>query len=248
MQHTQASSKEFRFSVVVPVLNEQEHINAVIDHLRSQDTGGNCEIIVVDGDPQGSTIKLIQDKLVVTAVSDKGRACQMNAGAALTRGEILLFLHADTRLPDGAFGKIWEVLQNTEYVGGAFDLGIDSDRFGLKLIALRARLRCHRTRIPYGDQAIFLRKKYFDEIGRYKEIAFMEDVELMGRIKKRGDRIFIFRDRVKTSPRRWEKEGIIYTTVRNKIVANLYKLGVSPERLAKYYRNHGDHADEQSGA
>jgi len=248
MHQIQTNLNECRFSVVVPVLNEQEHINSVIDHLRGQDPEGECEIIVVDGNAQGGTIKLIQDEDIVSVVSDKGRARQMNAGAALARGQILLFLHADTRLPDGAFDKIWRVMENTEYVGGAFDLGIDSDRFGLKLIALRARLRCHRTRIPYGDQAIFLRRKYFDEIGGYREIAFMEDVELMGRIKKRGDRIFIFRDRVKTSSRRWEKEGIIYTTVRNKIVANLYKLGVSPEKLAKYYRNHGDHADDKSGA
>jgi rSAM/selenodomain-associated transferase 2 len=248
MQHVQADSWELRFSVVVPVLNEQEKIKTIIEHLRSQDSNGGCEIIVVDGDPKGSTINLIQDKDVVTAVSEKGRAFQMNAGAALAHGEILLFLHADTRLPDSAFVKIWEVLQDDTYVGGAFDLGINSDRFGLKLIALRARLRCRRTRIPYGDQAIFLRRRYFEEIGCYKEIVFMEDVELMLRIKKRGDRIFIFRDRVKTSPRRWEKEGIIYTTVRNKIVANLYKLGVSPTKLAKYYRNHGEEADDMTGA
>jgi rSAM/selenodomain-associated transferase 2 len=162
----------------------------------------------------------------------------MNAGAVVARGEILIFLHADTRLPPGALKKINTVLENEKYVGGAFDLRIDSDRLFLKYIAARASLRSRLNRIPYGDQAIFIRKNYFDKIGRFKEIPLMEDVELMRRIKRRGDKIFILRDRVKTSARRWEREGVFYTTLKNQMLVNLYYLGVSPDKLAKYYRRH----------
>ncbi|MHC4456103.1 MAG: TIGR04283 family arsenosugar biosynthesis glycosyltransferase [Planctomycetota bacterium] len=228
------------FSIIIPVINEQGQINSVIAHIRSQTFDGDYEIIVVDGDPQGSTIKLIQDKDVVSITSQRGRARQMNAGADIARGRTLLFLHADTKLPPNALKKINQVLQNDKYVGGAFDLGVDSERWLIKAIAARARIRSHLTRIPYGDQAIFIRKEYFDKIGRFKDIPLMEDVELMRRIKRRGDKIFILRDCVITSPRRWEKEGVFYTTLRNMVLVTLYRFGVRPDKLARFYRNHHD--------
>ena len=226
------------FSIIVPVLNEADQINSTIEYLHKQKMDGICEIIVVDGGPDGGTIKNIQNKSVKAITSQKGRGKQMNAGAEIACGEILVFLHADTKLPPDAFEKISKVLENEKYVGGAFDLGIDSEKLLLKYIAARARLRSHLNRIPYGDQAIFIRKSYFDKIGRFKEIPLMEDVELMHRIKKRGDKIFILPDRVKTSPRRWEIEGVFYTTLRNQVLVNLYYLGVNPDKLAKYYRRH----------
>jgi rSAM/selenodomain-associated transferase 2 len=159
----------------------------------------------------------------------------MNTGAAVAHGEILIFLHADTTLPDNALGKISRALQDRNYVGGAFDLRIDSDRLFLKYIATRASLRSRWNRIPYGGQAIFIRKKYFDQIGGDKEIPLMEDIDLMRRIKKDGKQIVIFSDKVITSARRWESEGALYTTLRNQILVRLFYLGVSPHRLAKYY-------------
>lgn len=227
-------------SIVIPVRYEAERINSLIKHIRSQRSDGVYEIIVVDGDSHGTTIKTIQDKNVICITSREGRACQMNAGAAAALGKVLIFLHADTRLPPGALVKIKKVLENDKYVGGAFDLAIDSNRLFLKYIAVRASMRSRLNRIPYGDQGIFIRKSYFDKIGRFKEIPLMEDIDLMRRIKKRGDKIFIFRDRVTSSPRRWEKEGILYTTIRNQILIGLYYLGVRPEKLAEYYRRHSD--------
>jgi hypothetical protein len=100
---------------------------------------------------------------------------------------------------------------------------------------VRASLRSRWNRIPYGDQAIFLRKKYFDRIGGFKDIPLMEDVELMRRIKKDGRKISILPDKVMTSARRWQRDGAIYTTVRNRVLVVLFRLGVSPGRLAKYY-------------
>ncbi len=222
-------------SVVIPVLNEYDQINDTIEELRKKDEGTECEIIVVDGDGGGSTIKAIRDSEVRTTISQKGRGRQMNAGAAIAKGDIIIFLHADTVLPDGATGKIRRTLENEKYVGGAFDLGIDSERALLKWIAAKASLRSRLNRIPYGDQAIFLRRRYFQDIGGFEEIPVMEDVELMRRVKRRRDKICILRDKVRTSARRWETEGALYTTIRNRILVGLYYLGVSPERLSRFY-------------
>jgi rSAM/selenodomain-associated transferase 2 len=233
--YTRQTTNECIFSIIVPVLNEADQINPLIEHIHNQGFGPLYEVIVVDGDPQGGTVRIIQDKDVIAITTEKGRGRQMNAGAAVARGEILIFLHADTKLPDGALEKINRALEDQNYVGGAFDLRIDSDRLFLKYIATRASLRSRWNRIPYGDQAIFIRKKYFDQIGGYKEIPLMEDVDLMRRIKKDGKQIVIFPDKVRTSARRWESEGALYTTLRNQILVRLFYLGVSPHRLAKYY-------------
>ena len=223
-------------SIIVPVLNEQGQINSLIEHINGQDYDGDFEIIIVDGDPQCGTIKAISDNSVICITSSKGRARQMNAGAAIARGAILIFLHADTKLPVCALQKISQVLGNPKYIGGAFDLGIDSDRLILKYIAVRASFRSRLNQIPYGDQAIFIRKNYFDKIGGFRDIPLMEDVDLMRRIKKDGKKIHILRDKVITSARRWENEGAVYTTLRNQIIVFLYYLGVSHHKLAKLYK------------
>lgn len=232
---TTESQSQCHFSIVIPVLNEGDRINALIEHLHNQGFESSYEIIVVDGDPQGGTVKAIQSEDVVTITTEKGRGRQMNAGAAMSSGDILIFLHVDTILPDGALNKISRALDKQDYVGGAFDLKIDSDRLFLRYISVRASLRSRWNRIPYGDQAIFMRKQYFDRIGGFKDIPLMEDVDLMRRIKKDGRKIHILPDKVTTSARRWQRDGALYTTVRNHILVVLFRLGVSPDRLAKYY-------------
>jgi hypothetical protein len=136
-----------------------------------------------------------------------------------------------------AFQRIESLIERKEYVGGAFDLGIKSDKFIFKMIGTLSSLRSRLNKIPFGDQAIFIRREYFNQIGGYKEIPLMEDVELMRRIKKSRKKIWIFYDRVMTSPRRWEKEGVIYCTLRNWAMQALYLLGVSPHKLANFYKN-----------
>jgi len=231
----QQESNQYGFSIIIPVLNEIGQINSLIEHLRKQKHKSFYEIIVVDGDQQGTTAGVIQDTDVNTIITDKGRGRQMNAGAAQASGEVLIFLHVDTTLPDNALEKISRALQGTDYVGGAFDLKIDSDRLFLRYISARASLRSRWNRIPYGDQAIFIRKKYFEQIGGFKEIPLMEDVDLMRRIKKDGKKIVILPDKVTTSARRWERDGVLYTTMRNQILLRLFYLGISPHILAKYY-------------
>lgn len=222
-------------SVILPVWKEVSIINHTIGNILSSEYRADMEIIVVDGSAEGETIHAVQNKKVQKIVSEKGRSQQMNAGATIARGGILLFLHADTLLPRNALHAISSIMQKKELVGGAFDLGIDSPRSVFRLIETAASLRSRITRIPYGDQGIFIRKDYFHAIGGFKEIPLMEDVDLMRRIKKAGDKICILPLKVKTSPRRWEKEGIVRCTLRNWTLITLYCLGFSPEKLTKLY-------------
>jgi rSAM/selenodomain-associated transferase 2 len=223
-------------SVIVPVYNEEEHINVAIPALYAVCGGDEVEVIIVDGNPKGNTLAAAEDRRITRALSDKGRARQMNRGASLASCDVFLFLHADTQLPPGAFSLISEALDDPRVVGGAFDLGIDAEGFAYRLIERLASLRSRLTRIPYGDQAIFLRRDYFHAIGGYREIALMEDVELMRRIRRSGDEIRILPHPVLTSARRWREEGMLYCTIRNWSIFTLYMLGVSPEKLARFYR------------
>ncbi len=231
------SVNSIKFSIIVPVFQEGERINDLLGYLNRLDSEKNLEIIVVDGAKEKDTLRAIHSNHVIKISSGKGRAKQMNAGASVANGEILIFLHADTELPGQALKKIYSLIVEKAYVGGAFDLGIKSDKFIFKIVSTSASLRSRLSRIPFGDQAIFIRREYFNQIGGYKEILLMEDVELMRRIKKSGNKIRIFHDRVMTSPRRWEKEGVIYCTLRNWTLQALYFLGMSPDRLAKFYES-----------
>ena len=221
----------------MPVFHEGDRINNLMEHLYQLDEEKTCEIIVVDGTQEKDTLRAIHSNHVIKVSSEKGRAKQMNAGASMANGEILIFLHADTELPILSFKKICAVMEQEKYVAGAFDLGIKSNKLIFKIIAFLASLRSRLNRIPYGDQAIFIRREYFNKIDGYKEIPLMEDVELMKRIKKSGHKIWIFHDRVRTSPRRWEKEGVICCIFRNWVLQTLYALGTSPHKLVRFYKS-----------
>ena len=233
-----------KFSIIIPVLNESSIINDQINRLTSLITKEPYEIIVVDGDPRADTLQALRNKKnMVCLTSPPGRANQMNLGAKNAEGEILIFLHADTELPHNALDRITSIMERGQYIGGAFDLGIKSDKLMLKLIENIASWRSRLTRIPYGDQAIFIKNDYFFNIGGFQDIPLMEDVVLMKRIKKLGGKIFIIPERVFTSPRRWEKEGILYCTIRNWLLLSLFHLGISPNKLAQYYPSEGSHSD-----
>ena len=222
-------------SVVIPVYRESDRINRLIDHLRRLDPDHRCEIIVVDGEPRCGTLAVIRDKRVVTLRSEKGRARQMNAGATVARGRTLLFLHADTYLPSDGIALILSAMADPRYVGGAFGFSIDSERRVLRCVSALVSIRSRLTRLPLGDHGIFIRTEYFFRIGGYRDFPIMEDLELMRRIKLRGDRITVLRPRVTTSARRIEREGLLYCTFRNISLMWLYSLGASPERLKRYY-------------
>jgi rSAM/selenodomain-associated transferase 2 len=224
-------------SVIVPVFRETKTINPFLKTLQAVFPAPAHEIIVVDGSPAGDTLAAVALPQVKTIHSGKGRAMQMNHGAAMAGGEILLFLHADTRLPENAPELITNQLsRDRDLVGGAFSLGIDDERISLKVIEWSANLRSRLTRVPYGDQSIFLRKAYFDRVGGFMEIPIMEDLELMTRIRKKGGKIHILKQKSVTSSRRWKKEGIAACTLRNWLIRLLYHLGIPADRLAALYK------------
>lgn len=164
-----------------------------------------------------------------------GRAVQMNIGALAASGEILLFLHADTRLPTGFDVMICTALQQTGTVAGAFALRIDASQWGLRLVEWGVNWRSRFCQMPYGDQAIFVTKDLFHQIGAFPELPIMEDFELIRRLQRHG-KITIIDVQVITSARRWLQKGVCQTTLINQIIIVAYLLGVPPERIVNWYR------------
>jgi rSAM/selenodomain-associated transferase 2 len=160
---------------------------------------------------------------------------QMNAGAAASVGDVLLFLHADTHLPDNFDAKVMAAASENGFCAGAFSLGIGSDARGLRFIERVANWRSRFFQMPYGDQALFVCRDLFNEIGGFPDFPIMEDFELIRRLRRKGQ-ISILADSVKTSPRRYLNFGVLKTWCLNQIIIAAYFLGVSPERLACWYR------------
>jgi uncharacterized protein len=229
---------EPKLSIIIPVLHEGDRIGSCLDRLAQIAEDISYEVILSDGDPQGSTLSALapQHADVVGVRSPSGRGPQLNAGAKVSRGKILLFLHVDAELPARALHQILETCKQPEWVGGAFDLAIASPRFSLKVIGKVASWRSRLTRIPYGDQAIFLHQAVFEQVQGYPDIPIMEDVALMQCLKHHGYAIKILSSAVTVSPRRWEQEGILRCTLRNWSLISMYALGVHPKILARWYR------------
>ncbi|MFH1103198.1 MAG: TIGR04283 family arsenosugar biosynthesis glycosyltransferase [Pseudomonadota bacterium] len=224
-------------SIIIPVYNESDIINDTLQQLLSRHFYFPFEIIVVDGDPKGTTIASISFLHIIKIIGKKGRGSQMNAGARLAKGDVLLFLHADTLLDSGAFEKIMSVMNHPQVSAGAFQLGIRSGKTAYRIIEKAVTFRTRFSKIPYGDQGIFVRKKTFFQMGGFKDISIMEDVDLMRRLKRSKRKIVLLSEKAYTSSRRWEKEGILYCTLRNWALISLYLLGLPPSRLARFYRS-----------
>jgi len=237
MNSADTNKRPCKVSIIIPVLREQGIINDLLKHLKTLQTPPELEVIVVDGSPTHETLDAIKEKDIVLLSSAQGRGHQLNQGAAVANGDILLFLHADTTLPVNALQCIEGTLQDGQFVGGAFDLTISSPRFIFRVVSRLIFFRSWLTRVPFGDQAIFLRKNYFYAIYGYKDIPLMEDLELMRRIRKNGGKITLLRERVVTSPRRWECEGVVICTLRNWTIRTLYFLRVHPDILIQFYKN-----------
>jgi len=227
-----------KFSIVIPVLNEMERINNLINHLGNIFSDRNFEVIISDGDQNGSTINSIEKSRgnnIIKILSPEGRALQMNRGADIAAGDVIIFLHADTTLPVNAADEIEYIFSDNAVKAGAFDFEFDVKSFGMNIISLFARRRSRITRVPFGDQGIFIRREYFKQIGGYRIIPLMEDVELMKRIRKMGDRIYISKLRVTTSAGKWMNDGLVRNTLRNWRNQLLYFCGWNPGKLAGYY-------------
>jgi len=224
-----------KISVIIPVRGEEARIKKTLHDLRACDRGDQVEIIVVDGDERGTTCRVIIDSDVVALRAPRGRGRQMNAGATVAHGDILLFLHADTRLPRDAFESVRRVFRDTEFAAGAFDLAIDAPGIIFRIIERAATIRSRVTRIPYGDQCHVVRRTVFEQMRGYRDIPIMEDVDFMWRVRRGHGRVVFFGDRAITSARRWRKEGILWCTLRNWLLMILYLMGARPERLSRFY-------------
>ncbi len=220
-------------AVVVPVLNEASVLAPTLRHARQP---GIREIIVVDGGSTDATPTIAGELADVVIHAQQGRAAQMNAGAARAGAEILLFLHADTLVPQGYAQAVARACCGHDVVGGRFDLNLAPSSPLLWLTGELINLRSRLNRIATGDQAIFIRRDVFERLGGYADIPLMEDIDLSRRMKRSG-RIACLRQRVTTSSRRWTKNGIVRTILLMWSLRFLYFCGVSPVALKRVYAN-----------
>jgi rSAM/selenodomain-associated transferase 2 len=217
-------------SVIIPTLNESSRIAEAVRPLVA---APDVEVIVADGGSTDGTADVAQASGARVVVTRRGRGRQMNAGAAVATGERLLFLHADTRLPDGFTKDVGRIL-NDGACAGAFRLRIDGGHRGLRVVEWGANVRSSWLQLPYGDQGLFLPAELFYRLGGYQELPLMEDFEFCRRLKRHG-RIGLADAAVSTSARRWEQLGVVRTTLVNQLCVAGYLLGISPERLARWY-------------
>jgi rSAM/selenodomain-associated transferase 2 len=220
-------------SIVVPALDEADNLARLLPDLRARWPA--AEVVVADGGSADASREVVRAHDGIRWVtSPRGRARQMNAGARQARGDVLLFLHADTVLPDGALEAIGGALSDPAVVGGRFDVRFDSGRPIMRTVAWLMNRRSRLTGISTGDQGIFVRRVVFDAMGRYPDIPLMEDIELTRRLKRRG-RLAALSLRVTTAARKWEREGAIRTIVLMWTLRFLYWAGVDPGQLHRWY-------------
>ena len=222
-----------KLSIIMPVLDEGEGIAPTLDALADMRTLG-AEVIVVDGGSRDATIQRARLRTDRVLSAPRGRALQMNAGAAKATGDVLLFLHADTRLPRHADLVVLTGLERSGRAWGRFNVKIEGRSPLLLLVGWLMNLRSRLTGIATGDQAIFVRRDTFQAIGGFAEIPLMEDVALCKRLKG-VSRPLCLSERVVTSGRRWEKNGVLNTIVLMWRLRLAYFFGANPNELARQY-------------
>jgi rSAM/selenodomain-associated transferase 2 len=221
------------FSIIIPTLNEEKTIEPCLSAL--QPLRSNCEIIIVDGGSIDNT-RVIAGTLADKVVSsDKGRARQMNNGARYASGNVLIFLHADTSLPENALQLIQQKL-NSSRKWGRFDIQLSGKHFMLKVIAQMMNWRSRLTGIATGDQVIFVTRQAFEKAGQYPEINLMEDIAICKALRKISPPICL-KAKVISSGRRWERYGIYKTILLMWNIRLRYFFGADPQILAFLYTN-----------
>jgi len=222
-----------RFSIIMPVLNEEAVLEHYLILLTQQCIHHEHELLIVDGGSTDATLS-IAEKYGQVIHAPCGRATQMNMGAEVAQGDVLLFLHADTQLPEHAFTAIEQALASQKVVGGAFKLCFNCDNLLYKLVAFATNLRSQLSNIFTGDQAYFMRAESFRTVGGYPDQPLMEDLEIIARLRKIG-KVVLLPHYVTTSARRHEKIGLLRSVLFMWYLRTLYKFGISPSRLQQMY-------------
>ena len=222
-----------KISIIIPVLNEETNLPDVLNNLQSFRRKGH-EVVVVDGGSSDNSLMLAQETADTVIMSKAGRALQMNSGAAVATGDIFLFLHCDTWLPDNALKVVSSNYQKENY-WGRFDVRLSSNKYVFRLIERLMNLRSRLTSIATGDQAIFIERKLFNHIDGFPEIALMEDITISGLLRKLSSPVCL-RQKVITSSRRWESNGVVATVFLMWKLRLLYFFGASADKLSREYR------------
>lgn len=225
-------------AVIIPTLNEERALPRTLLSLRQLRFD---ECVLVDGGSRDQTVSIAQNQLhglsqqpAKVMTSEQGRAKQMNAGVEETRSDVLLFLHADTILPPETRHEINQVLEDPKYVGGRFDVRFEDDRGWAWLISRLMNWRSRWSGIATGDQAIFVRRVVFEDLGGFADVPLMEDIELTQRLKHVGS-VAALRTKVTTSFRRWEQQGAFRTIAQMWLLRFLYWIGIHPKTLHQLY-------------
>ncbi|MHC8441121.1 MAG: TIGR04283 family arsenosugar biosynthesis glycosyltransferase [Candidatus Eutrophobiaceae bacterium] len=221
-------------SIIIPVLNERQAIERCLAELQELRACGH-ELIVVDGGSVDGSLDLAHPHCDKAISAQSGRAAQMHAGAVQAQGDLLLFLHVDTRLPDNAKDLLLALPRSEQdFVWGRFDVQLSGECFMFRMIETLMNVRSRFSGIATGDQAMFIERRGYFELGGFPQIALMEDIA-MSKILKRKANPVCLRERVVTSSRRWEEHGILRVVLKMWVLRALYFLGVDPKRLADWY-------------
>jgi len=225
------SSSVSTISIIIPTLNEADYLPRTLNSLRGVE---NIETIIVDGGSSDGTSGIAQREDCHVLRTTPGRAKQLNMGAQSASGSVLLFLHADTRLPPDFDSIARATLDEPGVAGGAFRLRIDAPGRSLRIVEWAVGVRSRFFQMPYGDQGLYVRKEVFHELGGFPELPIMDDFEFVRRLHRRG-KIRIASAAVLTSGRRWQQLGPWRTTWVNQKIILGYHLGIPPTRLAAWY-------------
>lgn len=222
-----------KISVIIPVYNEAKTIANLMNNL--DQFKNYCEIIFVDGGSSDESPQIIQERYRIVSSPKRGRSNQMNYGASLSKGDILLFLHADSLLAQDALNQIHNVISEGSKVG-CFRIKFQSKTILMKICGLMSDLRVAKRNIAFGDQGIFIRKTYFDKLGGFRDIPLMEDYQLSIDIKADGEKIALAKSQIQTSERRFTKNGRLKTMARMQRLQHMYRKGEDIEVIAKMYK------------
>ena len=224
--------RSLKISVIVPTLNEAKCLGETLTYIQKLSPH---EVIVSDGGSDDGTLEIAAKFTKNVINGPAGRALQMNAGAGIATGDIFLFLHADSRIESTSYEKMLHSMKNSDEVGGAFSLCIVSNKWSLRLITRLANLRSKYLGMAYGDQAFFVKNKIFQEMNGFAKLPICEDIDFFKRLRNLGP-VILLNEQALTSPRRWDKEGIWFTTIKNILIATLFKLGFPPRSLTKWHQ------------